>query len=393
MTSNSSGQLPTAGLADRVKRLLLTPRQEWPAIDAEPMTVAGIFRGWVLLLAAIGPVAGLIGGQLFGHGMFGITFRPGFGTALTTAISTYVLSVAGTFGVALIFNWLSPRFGGISSLVSAVKLAAFSFTAAWLAGIFQLAPGLGWLAILGLYSFYLLYVGGPVLMRVPAEKAMSYTVVTVIASIMMFLLVGAIASRMGSPFGPGASDRGTVTGTVNIPGVGAVDLAKMEAAGKQMEMAAKQMEAGTAVAVAPEMLQTLLPETLGSWTRTGISSSGASAGGFGGSRAEARYRRDNQSFRLEVTDIAAAGALASMAEAMNIQSSRQTDTGYEKTGMVNGRLTTEKWDNGRNSGKFSVMVANRFMIEASGEAPDIDVLKQAVHAIHFDRLEKMTKQS
>ena len=382
-----------AALIGRIKRLLLTPKPEWAAIDTEPMTTASIYRNWVLILAAIGPIAGLLGSQLFGHGLFGITYRPPLGMALTTAISGYVMALLGVYVMALIFNWLAPNFGGTSNSISALKLAAFSATAAWLAGIFQLLPGLGWLGILGLYSFYLLYVGGPLLMRIPTEKAMSYTIVTVIASLVVFLVVGAIANRVGAVVSPKTAASGRVSGTVNIPGVGAIDLEKVQQAGEQMQQAVQPTQGGNANVIAPDRLQAMLPEALGAWKRTEISSSGGGVAGLGGSKADARYAHDGQSFKLAVTDMAAMGGLAALASAANVQSSRQTETSYERTATIDGRLTTEEWDNSRNRGKFSVLIANRFLVEASGQAPSIDALKQAVNAVGIGKLEKMAKAS
>jgi hypothetical protein len=37
------------------------------------------------------------------------------------------------------------------------------------------------------------------------------------------------------------------------------------------------------------------------------------------------------------------------------------------------------------------MVGSRFMVEASGSAPDIDTLKNAVAAVNFGQLEAMAK--
>jgi len=85
------------------------------------------------------------------------------------------------------------------------------------------------------------------------------------------------------------------------------------------------------------------------------------------------------------------GAFAGLAGAMGVQSSKQTATGYEKVGKVDGRLTTEDWDNSGKSGKYGVLVANRFMVEAEGAAPSIDVLKAAVAAVGPDRLEALAK--
>ena len=44
-------------LVDRVKNILLSPQTEWPTIAAESATVQSILTGYVLILAAIGPLA------------------------------------------------------------------------------------------------------------------------------------------------------------------------------------------------------------------------------------------------------------------------------------------------------------------------------------------------
>ena len=51
----------TMALVDRVKNILLTPKTEWEVIDAEPTTVADLYKGYIIPLAAIGPVAQAIG--------------------------------------------------------------------------------------------------------------------------------------------------------------------------------------------------------------------------------------------------------------------------------------------------------------------------------------------
>ena len=176
-------QLPndqSTGMVDRIKRLLTAPAQEWPRIDAEPMTVKGIFMTWVVPLAAIGPVAHLVGMLVFGLSFFGITYRPTIGVAVGGAVTMYVLALIGAFVMALIIDWLAPNFGATKNPVSAMKVVAFSMTAAWIAGIFQIIPNLGWLAIVGLYSLYLLWIGLPLLMKAPADKAPAYVIVSIL---------------------------------------------------------------------------------------------------------------------------------------------------------------------------------------------------------------------
>lgn len=194
---------PTANsLADRVKNILMRPKEEWGRIDAEPATVAGIFKSYAVPLAAIGPVAGLIGMTVFGVSLFGFTYRLGFAAALSTAVASYVAALIGVYVLALILNALAPNFDGQKNEVQAMKVAAYSCTASWLAGIFQIVPMLAWLGILGLYSLYLLWTGAPRLMRVPEAKAASYTIVTIVAAVILFILVGMVAGSVTSMFAP-----------------------------------------------------------------------------------------------------------------------------------------------------------------------------------------------
>ena len=183
-------------LVERVRQLLLSPRTEWEVIDAESTTPAALCTGYVMPLAAIGPIA-----QVIGYSVFGIrvpflgTYRVPIGSAVTTAIVTYMLTLIGTYLLGLIIDGLGPTFGAQRNQIQALKVAAYSSTAAWLAGVFALVPGLRPLQILGLYSAYLLYLGLPTLMKAPRDKAMGYTVVVILGSIVLFMLIGFIAGR------------------------------------------------------------------------------------------------------------------------------------------------------------------------------------------------------
>ena len=171
---------PASGVIERAKNIILKPKETWAVIDAEPATTQSIYMPYVLVLAAIGPIAQFIGGQVFGYGAFGINFHPPIGTALVSAILSYGLALATTFALSLVIDGLAPNFGGQKNQVQALKVAAYSATAGWLAGIFGLIPALTILGLLGLYSLYLLYLGLPILMKVPQDKAMGYTVVVII---------------------------------------------------------------------------------------------------------------------------------------------------------------------------------------------------------------------
>jgi hypothetical protein len=186
---------------------------------------------------------------------------------------------------------------------------------------------------------------------------------------------------------------GSLSGTVKAPGGGEVDLGKLEAASKRMEAAAKQVEAGTATATDPEALKAYLPASVAGFTREEVSASSSGAGGYEGSQAEGRYTKGDASLRLEVSDLGAAGALAGMATAFNVKSSKETATGYEKVGKVGGRMTQESYDRQARTGEYSILVADRFMVQAKGDGVTMDELKAAVGAIDAGRLEGLAKAS
>ena len=183
-------------LVDRAKRILLSPRTEWEVIDNEPTTPAQLFTGYAMPLAAIGPIAQIIGYSVFGISVpFAGHYRVPIGSAITSALVTYVLALVGTYLLGLIIDALAPTFNGQRSQIQALKVAVYSSTASWVAGIFALIPGLRLLAILGLYSLYLLYLGLPVLMKSPRDKAVAYTAVVILAAIILFTVTGMLAGR------------------------------------------------------------------------------------------------------------------------------------------------------------------------------------------------------
>jgi hypothetical protein len=183
-------------LVERAKRILLSPRTEWQVIDAEPTSAAQLYTRYVMPLAAIGPISQLIGYSVFGITVpFMGTYRVPLGSAFASAFVSYILALAATYVLALIIDGLAPTFNAQRSQIQALKVSAYSSTASWVAGIFLLIPGVRVLTILGLYGLYLLYLGLPILMKSPREKAPAYTGLVAVAAIVLFLLVGLLAGR------------------------------------------------------------------------------------------------------------------------------------------------------------------------------------------------------
>jgi hypothetical protein len=180
---------------EHAREILLHPKQEWMRIEKEPTSVGDLYRKYIAPLAAIGPVAAIIGWSVFGIGVpFAGRYRMPLGSALASGVARYVLALIGVFVLALIIDSLAPSFSGQKSRTQALKVAAYASTAAWCAGIFALVPPLAFLGILGLYSLYLLYSGLPVLMKVPQDRAAGYTLVVVICAIVLFALIAWVSA-------------------------------------------------------------------------------------------------------------------------------------------------------------------------------------------------------
>jgi hypothetical protein len=177
-------------IVERVKAILLTPKSEWLVIERESGDPVFLFMNYVAILAAIPAVCGFIGLSLIGS--------VGIGAGLVFAIVQYLLAFVFAYVLGLIIDALAPTFDAQKNPANALKLAVYSMTPGWVAGVFLLIPVLRVLAlILGLYGFYLLWVGLPLLMKGPEEKAVVYTAATVICAIVIsfviHLVVGLIA--------------------------------------------------------------------------------------------------------------------------------------------------------------------------------------------------------
>lgn len=191
----------------RVQGILLKPKEEWEKIKGESMTVPQMFTSYAAILAAIGPVAQIIGLSLIGRSIpvTGV-YRYGWGRSILYAVFLYVLSLVSVYVLGIIINALAPTFSSKQNQVNAMKIAVFSMTPVWVAGIFYLIPFLGWLAFVGsLYAIYLFYLGfNSGIMETPQDKVVGYMVVSIIVAI---ILMAVVWSVLGAIFLAGAVGR------------------------------------------------------------------------------------------------------------------------------------------------------------------------------------------
>ncbi|HAB53214.1 MAG: hypothetical protein A2315_15180 [Ignavibacteria bacterium RIFOXYB2_FULL_35_12] len=180
-------------LVDRVKNLLLSPAKEWEVIKGESWSTADLFTKYAIILAAIPAVAGLLGYSFFGLSYGFGAIKLGFGTSLTWAILTYILSLVGVFVLGFIIDALAPSFGSTKDMVASLKVAVFSSTPGWVAGILNIFPVLSILVVIAsIYGLVLLYMGLERVKSVPKDKMVGYFVVVLIAAIVVYVIIGVV---------------------------------------------------------------------------------------------------------------------------------------------------------------------------------------------------------
>jgi hypothetical protein len=199
MMSAAEPSSKRAGLAARALGMLLRPSETWDRVAAEPADTRALYLGYVAPLAAIAPVCGAIGLQVFGASIAGIHLKPGLGETLLGAVVDYGLALLAVYLLALAVSALAPVFGGAANRDQALKLVAYSGTAVWLSGVFALYPTLGFpLAVLGgLYSLYALYLGLGRLMRPAPEPTLTYFAAVLACALVLAMVLRLAAGRVG----------------------------------------------------------------------------------------------------------------------------------------------------------------------------------------------------
>lgn len=205
-------------IVERAKAITLNPAATWPVIDAEKHDAKSLFVPYMLILAAIPAVASFIGLSLVGMGGFGFNFRIPIGSGIAMMITTYILTLAMTFGMGWLASALAPTFGGQNNLVQGLKLAVFGGTPMLLAGVFNVLPALSILGLLvAIYALYVMYLGLPVLMKNPKEKTIVYMVVLILASIIAGVVLSAVTSIFTPTMGMGGMGMRGGDATITTP--------------------------------------------------------------------------------------------------------------------------------------------------------------------------------
>ena len=174
-------------IIDRVKNILLTPKTEWEVINGETATPISLLTSYVLPLAVVGSLGGILGFFVFG-GLAGAAFA--IGTAIIGLVVTAIAFVISSH----IVDALAPSFESEKNLTKSAQLVAYSSTATAVAGLLSFIPIIGWLIALAGWGYgaYLMYLGIGSLKKTKEDKKIIYVIVIYVIWIAIFFILLAI---------------------------------------------------------------------------------------------------------------------------------------------------------------------------------------------------------
>jgi hypothetical protein len=194
-------------LIQRAKNILMTPKTEWEVINTETATPMSLLTSYVIPMSLIGAVAAFIGYGLIGINVLGIKIG-GINWGIAYAVQIFLGAIVSFFVSSYVVDALAPSFASEKDINKSAQLVAYASTASYVVAIVNIFPSLGILAILGLYSIYLFYIGLPVLKKTPEDKRVAYMLVSALVVIVVSIVVGMIFSRivfsvLGNPYAVG----------------------------------------------------------------------------------------------------------------------------------------------------------------------------------------------
>src|SRR5215831_9945391 len=253
-------------------------------------------------------------------------------------------------------------------------------------------------------------------MKAPREKAAGYTIVVIICAIVLSLLLSIVAGFLGFA---GGADR-LVTGDAMFGAareaapasdsvLGKLDTLgkKLEESNRKMDEASRKGDTGAAASAAMESIATMasggrkvepitvdrlrqfLPEALDGMPRSDVTTEQTSFGPMSVTTASATYRDGSRKIRVNVGDMAAAGGLFALTTLMGAGQVRETDAGYEKMQRVDGRFVMEKQDKRSGAAEYSVVLGDRFIVNASSDNVDAATLRAMIARLDTAKLEAM----
>ncbi len=177
--------------------IIATPGKQWHSFAGRAPESAMRAAQYTLLLAIIPTVAWYWGTTQVGWEVgAGDTVKLSAGSARSIFPLFYLAMVSAIIFIGFMIHWMASNYGADSSAGKGIAIAGLAATPLFLAGVVGFYP-VFWLAlVLGVgsvcYTMYLLYLGIPIVMKIPEERAFLF------ASAIVAVCMVAVIAMMGA---------------------------------------------------------------------------------------------------------------------------------------------------------------------------------------------------
>jgi len=353
----------------RVRNLLLSPGTEWDVIAAENLPPRRLTLHYIAPLTLLPTTAIVIALGVIGVEAGGEVHRAPLIGVVLSALLFFVLSIAGVYAFAAIISWLAPRFGAERSYRQAFKVAAYSITAAMVAGIIAVSPSLQIFALLGAtYSLYLLFIGAPKVMRTPQKSAVNYSIVVTFAAILVALAVGMAAMFAAAPGGnpfpqlPRIPFLEPETRAPGAPSPGQPNPGLLAPGGL----------------VATGDLRSVAPAEIAGLPRVAANIERSGQAGERTVRLEAEYQSGDRRLTLQIVYSPSIAQVIGFGGVSTSEFDRETTDGYSRRRRAGDSIIVEDWNEASRAGSYGRLAQDRFYVRASGRGVSPADLRAAV---------------
>lgn len=187
----------------------------------------------------------------------------------------------------------------------------------------------------------------------------------------------------------GGDDSGDFDGDVEETGEPGM-LGRVQEMQNAVEQMQEQAERPPAEPVNFRTLRDLLPDEAAGLAQTEVEGSTDGAMGFSISQVEATYGEGESEIDVSIMDYGAIPSLGMMGLGWTMADiDRESGTTYERTVSFGGERGFRKYDSENRSGEFSLVVADRFVVQVEGDGVEDDDLEAALRAVDLSALSEL----
>ncbi len=155
--------------------LFFSPHQAWERIRDQDDSILLTYVKFVIPIALLPAFAWYFGSVQIGWEVGNRVIKLTSESAMQIMVLFYLAMLIGTGGLGFLVHWMSETYeADTSTIAKGVRISAYTLAPLFICGIIGFYPLLWLDIILGCaaasYAVYLLYIGVPIVMKIPEER-------------------------------------------------------------------------------------------------------------------------------------------------------------------------------------------------------------------------------